>query len=96
MGYHIDKVLRFHLRFYQLLGLHGLPLPGDAHPSRQAKLLQLWAGCLLTGFSTITFVCLASDDDYLGHEDAFSCFNDGMKYGFAEMAVLSIYGETLP
>ncbi|XP_030080131.1 gustatory receptor 8a-like, partial [Drosophila hydei] len=95
IGYHIDQVLRFHLRCYQLIGMHGLPLSSDVYPRQKSKLLNLWAGCLLTGFSGVVYMCLTSDDDFLYQGDNFSYFNDAMKFGFAEMAILSIYWETL-
>lgn len=93
--YRIDQALHFSLRCYQLMGMHGLPLPCDAHPQRKARLLHVWAGCLLMGFSGMAYLCLTSDDDFLYKGDDFSYFNDAMKFGFAEMAILSIYWETL-
>ncbi|EDW08053.1 gustatory receptor 8a isoform X1 [Drosophila mojavensis] len=93
--YRIDQVLHFSLRCYQLMGMHGLPLPCDAHPRRKARLLHVWTGCLLMGFSGVAYMCLTSDDEFLYKGDDFSCFNDAMKFGFAEMAILGIYWETL-
>ncbi|KAH8303973.1 hypothetical protein KR044_010950, partial [Drosophila immigrans] len=90
------QLLELHLRFYQLLGLHGLPLPGDAQTAQRTwQLLRLWAGCLVIGFTAVAVLCLTSVDEFIYQGDAFGSFNDRLKYGFAEVAVLSIYGETL-
>ncbi|EDW00139.1 gustatory receptor 8a [Drosophila grimshawi] len=91
----VDQVLHYHLRFYQLLGLHGLPLSGDVYLERNSRVLRLWGGCLLISFSGVALLCLISDDAYLYPDDGFGYFNDAMKYGFAELAVLSIYVETM-
>ncbi|XP_060662403.1 gustatory receptor 8a [Drosophila nasuta] len=95
MSGNIGQLLHSHLRFYQLLGLHGLPLPGDGWPENRAKWFRLFAGCLMIGFTALTVVCLTSSDVFLYQGDAFGWFNDILKYGFAEIAVLSIYAETI-
>ncbi|KAH8386833.1 hypothetical protein KR093_002838 [Drosophila rubida] len=95
MSGQLGQLLHSHLRFYQLLGLHGLPLPGDAQPEQKAQLLRLWAGCLMISFTAIAVLCVTGSDEFLYQGDAFGWFNDMLKYGFAEIAVLSIYAETL-
>ncbi|KAH8274228.1 hypothetical protein KR018_009080 [Drosophila ironensis] len=95
MGCRWGQVLQWHLRAYQLLGFHGLPLPGDAGPRSFRRRLQLWSLFLLLSLSGLVLYCLTSDDDYLYRGDMFGCTNDALKYAFAELAVVAIYLETL-
>lgn len=97
MAHQLGQVLHYHLRFYQLLGMHGLPLSEGGHRLRKAKakILPCWAVCLASGFTVLVLICLTSDDEYLYGGDRFGYFNDGLKYAFAELAVLTIYIETL-
>ncbi|XP_034483279.1 gustatory receptor 8a [Drosophila innubila] len=95
MSGHIGQVLQYHLRFYQLLGLHGVPLSGDGQFSCKAIILRIWAGCLLSSLTWVAFMCVTSEDECLYEGDDFGRFNDGLKFGFAEVAVLSIYSETI-
>lgn len=98
MARQLGQVLHYHLRFYQLLGMHGLPLSlAGGHRLRKvkAKILQCWAVCLASGFTALVLFCITSDDEYLYRGDRFGYFNDGLKYTFAELAVLTIYVETL-
>lgn len=93
----VGQVLHYHLRFYQLLGMHGLPLSEGGHRLHKVKekILHCWAVCLASGFTVLVLICMTSDDEYLYQGDRFSYFNDGLKYSFAELAVLTIYIETL-
>ncbi|XP_017055498.1 gustatory receptor 8a [Drosophila ficusphila] len=95
MSGRLDRVLQFHLRLYQWLGLHGLPLPGDANPARIRKQLIAWAIFLLTALSGLIVTCLFSDEEFLYRGDTFGGVNDGLKYVFAQLAVVAIYVETI-
>ncbi|KAM8720713.1 hypothetical protein ACLKA7_006709 [Drosophila subpalustris] len=95
MSGRIGQVLQCHLRFYQLLGMHGVPLSGGVQLTAKLWILRLWAGCLLGSFTTGVLMCVTSKDECLYKGDAFGRFNDGLKFGFAEVAVLSIYSESI-
>ncbi|XP_017156987.2 gustatory receptor 8a [Drosophila miranda] len=95
MSGRLGRVLHFHLRVYQVLGFHGLPLPGDERPHRTRQLLRAWSLFILMGLSGMVAVCLTSDLEFLYKGDLFGCVNDGMKFIFSELAVLSIYAETM-
>ncbi|KAH8418970.1 hypothetical protein KR222_010591 [Zaprionus bogoriensis] len=92
MSGQLGQVLHYHSRLYQLLGMHSLPLARDAHPI--AKLLRLWVVCLAMSFSAVVLMCVTSEDEFLYRGDRFGYFNDGLKYAFAELAILTIYAET--
>lgn len=91
----MGQVLQFHLRLYQLLGFHGIPLPGDKSPSRIKRRLRAWSLFLLLSLSALILVCLTSGDEFLYQGDMFGCVNDALKFVFAELAMLAIYLETL-
>ncbi|EDX17490.1 gustatory receptor 8a [Drosophila simulans] len=95
MSGRLGRVLQFHLRLYQVLGFHGLPLPGDGNPTRTRRRLMAWSLFLLISLSALVLTCLFSGDEFLYRGDMFGCANDALKYVFAELAVLAIYLETL-
>ncbi|XP_022208628.2 gustatory receptor 8a isoform X2 [Drosophila obscura] len=95
MSGRLGHVLHFHLRVYQVLGLHGLPLPGDERPRRTRQLLRAWSLFILLALSGMVAVCLTSNLEFLYKGDMFGCVNDALKYIFSEFALLSIYGETM-
>ncbi|BFG01718.1 gustatory receptor 8a [Drosophila madeirensis] len=95
MSGRLDHVLHFHLRVYQVLGFHGLPLPGDERPRRTRQLLRAWSLFLLLALSGMVTVCLTSNLDFLYRRDMFGFVNDALKYVFSEVALLSIYAETM-
>ncbi|KAH8344867.1 hypothetical protein KR067_009665 [Drosophila pandora] len=89
------QVLHFHLRLFQCLGFHGLPLPGDGDPAGWRRRVRAWGLFLLLALSGLVLVCLFSDEEFLYQGDMFGLVNDALKYIFAELAVLAIYLETL-
>lgn len=96
----LGPVLHYHLRFYQLLGMHNLPLTeerGTWHLWHrvEAKILPYWSVCLVSIFTVLVLFCMTSEDEYLYRGDRFGYFNDGLKYTFAEVAVLTIFVEGL-
>ncbi|KAH8356634.1 hypothetical protein KR084_010982 [Drosophila pseudotakahashii] len=95
MSDRLGRVLRFHLRLYQVLGFHGLPLPGDGSPARVRRQLMAWSLFLLVSLSGLIIMCLTSGEEFLYRGDAFGCVNDALKYIFAQLAVVAIYLETL-
>ncbi|XP_017063951.1 gustatory receptor 8a [Drosophila eugracilis] len=95
MSGHLGRVLQFHLRLYQVLGFHGLPLPGDVNPDRIRRQLMAWSLFLLIALSVLIMFCLFSSEEFLYRGDMFGCVNDALKYAFAELAVVAIYVETL-
>ncbi|EDW82419.2 uncharacterized protein Dwil_GK25139 [Drosophila willistoni] len=95
MAGQLGRVLHYHLRFYQLLGFHGLPLPGDAHPLRTQRCLQIWSFCLMIFLGTLAVFCVCSEDEFIHIGDTFGSFNDVLKYTVGGIAVVSIYVETL-
>ncbi|KAH8408864.1 hypothetical protein KR009_002893 [Drosophila setifemur] len=95
MSGRLGQVLQFHLRMYQLLGFHGLPLPGDENPAGCRRRLQAWGLLLLVGLSALSLYCLTSEKEFLYRGDMFGYTNDALKYVFAELAMVAIYVETL-
>ncbi|KAH8238431.1 hypothetical protein KR032_006811 [Drosophila birchii] len=95
MSGRLGQVLQFHLRLYQLLGFHGIALPGDKSPGRMRTRLRAWSLFLLVSLSALIVMCLTSNDEFLYRGDMFGCANDALKYIFAEIAVVAIYLETL-
>ncbi|XP_016937252.2 gustatory receptor 8a [Drosophila suzukii] len=95
MSGRLGRVLEFHLRLYQVLGFHGLPLPGDGSPARTRRQLMAWSLFLLISLSGLIITCLTSGEEFLYRGDMFGCVNDALKYVFAELAVAAIYLETL-
>lgn len=96
----LGPVLHYHLRFYQLLGMHNLPLTEEKGTWQlwrrvEAKILPCWSVCLVSTYTVLVLFCMTSDDEYLYRGDRFGCFNDGLKYAFSEVAVLTIYVEGL-
>lgn len=96
----LGPVLHYHLRFYQLLGMHNLPLTEEKGMWQlwhrvEGKILPCWSVCLVSTFTVLLLFCMTSDDEYLYRGDRFGYFNDGLKYAFAEVAVLTIYVEGL-
>ncbi|XP_030386710.1 gustatory receptor 8a [Scaptodrosophila lebanonensis] len=90
-------VLQCHLRFYQLCGFHtlSLPLKDWQRGGEKSWLLRGWAVCLLVAFSAVTLLVFTSNEEYLYQGDRFGQVNDGLKFCFAELAVVSIYAESL-
>ncbi|XP_016986235.1 gustatory receptor 8a [Drosophila rhopaloa] len=95
MSGRLCRVLQFHLRLYQWLGFHGLPLPGDGNPCGMRKRLMAWSLLLLISLSALIAACLTSGEEFLFLDDMFGRVNDALKYVFAELAILAIYLETL-
>ncbi|KAH8287046.1 hypothetical protein KR054_001309 [Drosophila jambulina] len=95
MSGRLGQVLQFHLRLYQLLGFHGISLPGDKSPGRIRTQLRAWSLFLLVSLSALVLVCLTSSDEFLYRGDMFGAANDALKYVFAELAVAAIYLETM-
>ncbi|KAI8033364.1 hypothetical protein M5D96_013890 [Drosophila gunungcola] len=97
MSGRLGRILQFHLRLFQWLGFHGLPLPGDASPARMRRRLMAWSLFLLIALSALIALCLASGEDwpFLFRGDMFGCVNDALKYVFAELAMVAIYLEAL-
>lgn len=92
----IPKILRTHLRFFSLIGYHGVSFSGDF---KRRALIQncqsCWSGLLLVLFNVMAFVALFSGEDFLFTGDKFGYFNDTLKVVFANIAVTVSFVETI-
>lgn len=96
MNAHIPKILRIHMRVFQIVGYCGLSLNDDF--KRRVVIenwLTLWSCLLLVGFNIATLVTLKNDDEFLFTNDEFGYFNDILKVVFADIAVTIAYLESI-
>ncbi|XP_012161679.1 gustatory receptor 8a isoform X2 [Ceratitis capitata] len=96
MSIQVPSVLRFHIRFFQVIGCFDASL--STQPTQQRiveQRLVVWTFLLLLIFSMTTVNTILCPDAFLFTGNRFGYFNDMLKVCIAQITVFIIYTETV-
>lgn len=92
----LDSVLRFHIRFFQLMGYQTLSLNSNQKlKQRTEQILIVWTLMILVISTTATINTFLNSEEYLFTEDKFGNFNDSIKVITSQVALVISYLESI-
>lgn len=91
-----SRVLLAHLNVFTLIGYCLFTNTSKTETNKKMEVfLIFWSSLLLVCCNIAAIGAILSTDDFLFKGDAFSCFNDVMKFVFADIAITCSYLETI-
>lgn len=96
MKVQLSPLLRWHIRLFQIFGFYTMSFnenPQKALITEQC--LRLWSLLLLVAFNSVAAIALFTNNNILYNDDKFGFFNDVLKFAFGDLAITTIYLESI-